>query len=185
MYTVENSNGQLKLSYSNLVEFYQFPTFKSVSFAFDTIRSNYYVSINFISNDKNNSLRLYLVDITNQSGWTDDVTGANNAVTVISSWISSALIPNLSGVGIIKKSELLRLSLTTGAITYTVNSIEVTNVGTDDALFSSNGGVSFEILKKGERISYDAGAINNFFPPENFHYNASGTSELLITYVYI
>jgi hypothetical protein len=183
MYTVENSNGQLKLSYSNLIEFYQFPTFKSVSFAFDTVRGNYYVSINFISNDKNNSLRLYLVDISNQGTWTDNVTGANNAVGAISSWISSSIIP--SGAGASIKSNLLRVSSTTGTIIDKVRSISFANVGTANATVSADAGVTFITLKAGESISFDAGGINNFFAASNFRHNTTTAgAELLIVYTY-
>jgi hypothetical protein len=183
MYTVENSNGQLKLSYSNLIEVYQFPTFKSVSYAFDTVRSNYYVSINFIANDKNNSLRLYLVDITNQPTWTDDAAGAKNAVGDISSWIFSSIIPSGSGVSI--KSNLLRVSSTTGTIVDEVRSISFANVGTANATVSADGNVTNTTLKPGETISFDAGDINNFFAANNFFYNATTAgAELLIAYTY-
>jgi hypothetical protein len=183
MYTVENSNGQLRLSYANLMEFYQFPTFKSISYAFDTVRGNYYVSINFIANDKNNSLRLYLVDITNQPTWTDNGAGAKNAVGAISAWISSSIIP--SGAGAIVKSNLLRVSSTTGTIIDKVRSISFANVGTANATVSADSGVTFVTLKPGETISYDASGLNNYFDASTFQYNTTTAgAELLIIYTY-
>lgn len=183
MYTVENSNGQLKLSYANLVEFYQFPTFKSISYSFDTVRGNYYVSINFIANDKNNSLRLYLVDITNQPTWTDDATGAKNAAGAISAWISSSIIP--SGAGVAVKSDLLRVSASTGTIVQAPRSISFANVGTSNATVSADAGVTFVTLKPGETISYDAAGLNNFFAASTFRYNTTTAgAELLIIYTY-
>lgn len=183
MYTVENSNGQLKLSYSNLTEFYQFPTFKSLSFAFDTVRGNYYVSINFIANDKNNSLRLYLIDITNQVTWTDDAYGAKRAVDDISSWIAASIIPSEAGVAV--KSDLLRVSASTGTITQVVRSISFASVGTANATVSADSGVTFVTLKPGETISYDAAGLNNFFAASTFLYNTTTASaELLIVYTY-
>jgi len=183
MYTVENSNGQLKLSYANLVEFYQFQTFKSISYSFDTVRGNYYVSINFIANDKNNSLRLYLVDITNQPTWTDDATGAKNAAGDISAWISSSIIP--SGAGVAVKSDLLRVSASTGTIVQAPRSISFANVGTGNATVSADAGVTFVTLKPGETISYDAAGLNNFFAASTFRHNTTTAgAELLIIYTY-
>jgi hypothetical protein len=183
MYTVENSNGQLKLSYSNLTEFYQFPTFKSVSFAFDTVRSNYYVSINFIANDKNNSLRLYLVDVTNQPTWTDDAAGAKNAVGAISSWIAAAISPAFSGVT--REAFTRRVAGSTDTISEEVYSISFASVGTGNALISSDAGVSTSILKPGETISFNAGDINNYFKAGLFEVNTTAlNSEVLIVYTY-
>jgi hypothetical protein len=182
MYTVLNSNGQLKLTYSNLVEYYEFQTFKSISSGFDTVRSNYYVSINFIANDKNNSLRLYLVDISNQAGWTDTSTGATRATDDISSWISSSIIP--SGTVSVVKSDLLRVSSTTGTIIEEVRSISFANVGTANATVSADVGVTFVTLKAGETISYDAG-LNNYFAASTFRHNTTTAgAELLIIYTY-
>ena len=78
---VTNTNSQLKLTNATLVEYYKYETFKSVSWNIDT--KGYYVSINFIANDKNNSLRLYLVDVDNQGSWTNTAAGAAQAVNDI------------------------------------------------------------------------------------------------------
>jgi hypothetical protein len=182
MYTVTNTNGQLKLTYSNLVEYYEFQTFKSISFAFDTVKGKYYVSINFIANDKNNSLRLYLVDISNQPTWTDTTTGAAQAVNDISSWISNAVV--ISSSGIQKKSQSIRVT-TSSSIIEKVNSISFANVGTANATISSDANFSSITVKPGETISFDAGDINNFFAASNFYYNATTAgAELLIAYTY-
>lgn len=181
MYTVTNTNGQLKLTYSNLVEYYEFQTVKSISFAFDTLRANYYVSINFIANDKNNSLRLYLVDISNQAGWTDTTTGAAQAVNDISTWVASAVVIS-SGTS--KKTASLRVS-TSSSVNQALNSISFANVGTANATVSADGNVTNTTLKPGETISFDAGDINNFFAANNFYYNATTAgAELLIIYTY-
>lgn len=181
MYSVLNINSQLKLTYSNLVEYYEFQTFKSISFAFDTVKGNYYVSINFIANDKNNSLRLYLVDISNQPTWTDTTTGAAQAVNDISAWVSSNII---TSTGIVKKSTLLRVT-NSSSILEEVNSISFANVGSSNATVSVDAGVSNITVKPGETISFDAGDINNYFPTLNFQYNATTVgAELLIAYTY-
>jgi len=183
MYTVENLNGQLKLSYSNLIEFYQFPTFKSVSFAFDTVRSNYYVSINFIANDKNNSLRLYLIDVTNQLTWTDDAVGAKRAVDDISLWISSSIIPALSGVA--RSAFTKRTTGSTDVVGVKTYSISVASVGTGNVTVSSDGSSTVSVLKPGETISYEAGGSNNYFNENTFEIDTTNVgAEALIIYVY-
>lgn len=182
MYSVLNVNGQLVLRYSSTDEFYQFQTFKSISSGFDTLRGRYYVSINFIANDKNNSLRLYLVDITNQPTWTDTVTGAKTAVGDISSWISNAIVINSNGI--VKKSALLRVT-TSSSIIEEVNSISFANVGTANATVSADANVTNITVKPGETITFDAGDVNNYFPASNFFYNATTAgAELLIAYTY-
>ena len=57
-------NGQLKITNGSNEEFYKFETMKSISPAVDA-KGNWYVAINFIANDKNNSLRLYTETISN------------------------------------------------------------------------------------------------------------------------
>jgi hypothetical protein len=180
MYTVLNSNNQLRLGYSNSVEYYEFHTFKSISHAFDTLRGNYYVSINFIANDKNNSLRLYLVDITNQPSWTDDIIGAQNAVEQISAWAN----PTMKVVFPLatKAPRIIRSSGTAlTAITASVFSISFASTGTANATIVV-GGTSV-ILKPGETISYDP-RNENMIVGNTFSYDTSlAGSELLIIYV--
>jgi hypothetical protein len=183
MYTVENSNGQLKLTYSNLVEYYEFPTFKSISSGFDTVRGNYYVIINFIANDKNNSLRLYLVDITNQADWTDTADGSKRAVDEISSWISSSIIPSLSGVS--RSAFTKRVTGSTDQVIVKTYSISVASVGTANATVSSDGGSTFSVLKPGETVSYEAGGASNYFDANTFVIVTTTVgAEALIIYTY-
>jgi hypothetical protein len=180
MYTVDVINNQLKLTYSNFVEYYEFPTFKSISSGFDTVRGNYYVIINFIANDKNNSLRLYLVDISNQATWTDTSIGAQNAVEQISIWANTTIkvvTPTNARFPVIKRSSGSALT----AIPNSVFSISFASTGTANATIVVNG--SSSILKPGETVSY-ASSDPNIFLPNAFSYDTSvAGSELLIAYV--
>jgi hypothetical protein len=180
MYTVDIINNQLKLNHSNSVEYYEFSTFKSISSGFDTLRGNYYVSINFIANDKNNSLRLYLVDISNQPTWTDTSIGVQNAVEQISVWANisvKVVLPLNSRFPRIIRSSGASLT----AITNAVFSISFASTGTTNATIVV-GGTSV-ILKPSETVSYDA-RNENIFLPGNFSYDTSlAGSELLIIYV--
>ncbi len=182
MYSVLNKNGQFSLVYSSSIEYYEFQTFKSVSSALDTLTSRYYVSINFIANDKNNSLRLYLSDIDNQVTWTDNALGAQQAVNDISTWIAEAIIPSFSGV---TRNSIARRVSAAASIVDEVYSISFASVGTANATVSADGGASFITLKPGETISFDAGDINNKFLSDNFQYNSTAlNAELLIIYTY-
>ena len=183
MYSVSNKNGQLSLAYSSSIEYYEFQTFKSVSSALDTLTSRYYVSINFIANDKNNSLRLYLSDIDNQVTWTDNALGAQKAVNDISSWIAAAISPAFSGVT--RKALTRRISGAAATINDEVYTISFASVGTGNVTISSNSGSSFDTLKPGETVSFDAGDINNKFSAGAFQYNATAlNAEILIVYTY-
>ena len=177
---VTNTNSQLKLTNATLVEYYKYETFKSVSWNVDT--KGYYVSINFIANDKNNSLRLYLVDVDNQGSWTNTAAGAAQAVNDIASWAGTAS----STVVITPTVKYPKIIRSTGAsltmVGANVNSISFSSVGTANATVQVNGNAV--ILKPGETISYDAGDINNFMPGGVFYYDTSlAGSELLIIYV--
>lgn len=175
---VTNTNSQLKLTNATLVEYYKYETFKSVSWNVDT--KGYYVSINFIANDKNNSLRLYLVDVDNQGSWTNTAAGAAQAVNDISSWASTAggIVPDIKQPAIVRSSG--------DSLTYipsNLSSISFSSVGTADATVVVNG--NSVILKKGETISYDAGAVNNYMTAYSFAYDTTNPgSELLIIFIY-
>jgi hypothetical protein len=181
MYTVDTANNQLRLIYSSVhIEYYEFSTFKSISSGFDTLRGNYYISINFIANDKNNSLRLYLADITNQPSWTDTAIGIQSATEQISAWANPTMkvVFPLST----KAPRIIRSSGTAlTAITASVFSISFASTGTANATIVV-GGTSV-ILKPGETISYDP-RNENIMVSNTFSYDTSlAGSELLIIYV--
>jgi hypothetical protein len=178
MIQVTNTNSQLKITSSTLIEYYKYETFKGISWALDS--KGYYVVINFIANDKNNSLRLYLVDIDNQGSWTDDSVGAQNAVETISAWANKTF-----NVVTPTNSRFPRIIRSTGAATTTIPgiqfSISFASTGTANASITVNG--TTVILKPGETISYEANDPNIFLPGA-FSYNTSTAgSELLIIYV--
>lgn len=64
---------------------------------------------------------------------------------------------------------------TAGAIADGANSVSIANVGT------GNGTVKATILKPGETVSFDAGAVNNTL--DAIDYDATGTEFLIITVV--
>lgn len=171
---ITNTNSQLKIVNSSLVEYYKYETIKSVSWASDS--KGFYISINFISNDKNNSLRLYLVDIDNQGSWTNDATGIQQAVNDISSWMlaASAYLP----IGEQRTAFFGRSSGVTANYPAGLHKFSVSSVGTGNVLLN---GV---ILKPGETINFDAGDPTNYFGSGSFSLDTTTSgAEAIIVFV--
>lgn len=87
---VNNSDNQLNISINKVLDVYSFKSIKSVSRGVDAT-GNYYIAINFIANDKNNSLRIYLKDVSDPVAWTNDLTGANAALADIKLWMNETI----------------------------------------------------------------------------------------------
>jgi len=87
---VNNTDGQLNIDNNGILDVYAVRSIKSVSKGVDAT-GNYYIAINFIANDKNNSLRIYLKDVSSPVTWTNDLTGANAALADIRDWLSEII----------------------------------------------------------------------------------------------
>jgi hypothetical protein len=87
---VNNTDGQLNINSNGVLDVYSVRSIKSVSRGVDA-SGNYYIAINFIANDKNNSLRIYLKDVSSPVAWTNDLTGANAALADIRDWLSEII----------------------------------------------------------------------------------------------
>jgi hypothetical protein len=95
MIYVNNNNNQLNVTYDTRKDVYSFDSMKSVGFSWDT-NGEYYVAINFIANDKNNSLRIYLKDVDPTLLWTNNLSGATLAVNTIALWMDEVITVNAS-----------------------------------------------------------------------------------------
>ena len=95
MIYITNLNNQLNLTYDTRKDVYAFDSIKSVSFSWDT-NGDYYVIINFIANDKNNSLRIYLKDVDPTILWVNTFAGATLAVKTIASWMNEVIEVSIS-----------------------------------------------------------------------------------------
>jgi len=91
---VNNTDGQLNINLNGVLDVYAVKSIKSVSRAVDATGNNY-ISINFIANDKNNSLRIPLSEVSSPAGWTNDTAGAIQAVEDIRDWLSEVINVNL------------------------------------------------------------------------------------------
>ena len=87
---VNNTDGQLNIDNNGVLDVYAVRSIKSVSKGVDA-SGNYYIAINFIANDKNNSLRIYLKDVSSPVTWTNDLTGANAALADIRDWLGEVI----------------------------------------------------------------------------------------------
>ena len=95
MIYVTNLKNQLNITYDTRKDVYAFDSIKSVSFSWDT-NGDYYIIINFIANDKNNSLRIYLKDVDPTLGWTNNFNGATLAVDTIALWMDKIIQVNIT-----------------------------------------------------------------------------------------
>jgi hypothetical protein len=154
-------------------EYYLYSSIKSVSWTKDVI-GNYFLLINFITDDSDNPLKVKLLDTgssTSAAQYANTEVGAKLAVQDLHTWINNSfeLINANTRVPV-----LIRVT-TSGTIAPVVYSISVSNVG------AANGTFLGGTIKPGETLNFDAGALNNFYAAGTIAYNGTGT-ELVIIY---
>lgn len=92
---VNNTDNQLNIINNGVLDVYNVKTIKSVSRAVDA-SGNHYIALNFIANDKNNSVRIPLNLVTSPVGWTNDTAGAIAAVEDLRDWLSEVVEVEIS-----------------------------------------------------------------------------------------
>jgi len=92
---VNNTDNQLSIITNGVLDVYAVKTIKSVSRGVDA-SGNSYIIINFIANDKNNSLRINLSEVTSPVTWTNDAVGAATAVSDIRDWLGEIIEVEIS-----------------------------------------------------------------------------------------
>jgi hypothetical protein len=187
------------------LEFFEYQSMKSIGKAFHN-DGNWYVIINFFANDVLNPLKINLSLVTNQPTWTNDIAGADQAVTDIQSWMSiypvSATIVSPIGtqssstsVSVTLSNDQSRVAITpnilissgdsaTVIISSAILSISFASNGTADALISFDGGTNYLAIPTGTTINLDAAGIMNVFIADCFAYDTDTNtgSSLIITY---
>jgi hypothetical protein len=204
MIYVNNDYNQLNLTYDTRKDVYAFDSIKSVSFSWDA-NTDYYVIINFIANDKNNSLRIYLKDIDPTLTWTNTFSGASKFVEQIATWMDSAnanvnIVSPLDervsseSVSVVLSSDQFRFEPQPVLITSSgdvntligdkVYSISFASNGTAAALVSFDGGSTYKSIPTGTTINMDAGGLGWIYRGDVFAYNTvtNAGSSLIITY---
>jgi hypothetical protein len=203
---VSNTDGQLRVVQNGRVRFYNLKTIKSVDSLCDT-NNEFYLVINFIANDKENALTIYLKDITNQATWTNTSAGAEVAKEDISGWMQDATI--VSGTVSLSSSTLTALENTTvtitaaqfsqnvkpnliistggsGSIAIEVYSISFASNGTAAALLSVEDGAigTFKSIPPNTTINLDAGGLDWTYEANRFHWDTvtNAGASLIITY---
>jgi len=185
-------------------DFYEYKSMKSIGLMRHS-DGNYYVIINFFSNDGLNPLRINLTLVDNQPDWTNDLEGASTAVGDIQSWMSvnpvSATIVSPLGsqaestsVSVALASDQYALTITpviiissgdtSTTITDKILSISFASNGTADALVTFDEGVTIVALPTGTTVNMDAGGINNTYVANCFGYDTdtNAGASLIITY---
>lgn len=179
MIQVSNTNDQLNIindSNGLISDVYSFDSIKSISKGLDA-SGNYYISINFIANDKNNSLRIYLIEVASPS-WPNDSNGAETALQDISSWMRLSL-NDASAVS----PHLLSQTGIANSLSRDVTSISFASIGTANALVSFNSGTTYVPLEPGITINMDAGDNNDYYREDTFYWDTTTAgARLLITY---
>lgn len=170
---INTLNGQLQIVNDRNQEFYRFETMKSFSPAVDA-NGDWYVAINFIANDKNNSLRLYLKNITNL-GLNNDYDSSISLVRILSAWATPF------NNTIVARWPYILSSTTSGSIPGECNSFTIKNAGATAGTVTFSGGSSVSI-PAGTLLTYDAGGLGCKFYANSVTWNATGTT-FIITYV--
>jgi hypothetical protein len=207
MIYVTNLNNQLNLTYDTRKDVYAFDSIKSVSFSWDT-NGDYYVIINFIANDKNNSLRIYLKDVDPTLLWVNTFAGSTLAVNTIASWMNKVIEVNLDATndqvgvyGYVSGAAGSPVPLNVNAAGQAVvtggtgvsRTPTILRTSTNSSVASGAYSVSFAsvgtvdstvggaTLKPGEIINFDAGAINNTLGAITYNSSTAGAELLIIT----
>lgn len=198
---VTDSFNQLRIENGSKVEYYKYATIKSLSAVSDA-DGNFSVVINFITDDKNNPLALKLDNISNQPTWIDTAVGVNVAIEAISDWMhtdnpstnvtvegwtapvgqepmasSIPVVIASDQAGVQRQTNMLRNSLNSfiGPSIYSASFANVAASG--DVSITAGNGVA-AVLKPGETISFDPGAVNNTL--DRITYDATAAEVLII-----
>ena len=186
------------------VEFFEYKSMKSIGRSFHA-DGNWYVIINFFSNDGLNPLKINLSLVNNQPTWTNDLIGAEAAVNDIQFWMSttpvSATIVSPLGVqpscadaisvalcqNQYKRDVTPVIQVVSGAdgnIVDPIYSISFASNGTADALISFDGGVTYVALPAGTTVNMDSAGLANMYPGSLFYWDTTTNvgSSLIITY---
>jgi hypothetical protein len=206
---VNNSDNQLNIITNGVLDVYNFDTIKSVSRAVDASGNNY-ISLNFIANDKNNSVRIPLIKVVDPVTWTNDTAGAIAAVEDIRKWMNELVQVAITSplgqqaasdsVSTVLAAEQANVKVNAFAERYTASddnaasaagatvlSISFASVGTADARISYDGGTTYVLLKPGETLNLDAGGVMNYYDGSTLTWDTTTNagSSLLIAINYI
>lgn len=193
MIQVTNGGAELVVVRGGVTSTYLYSSFKSISW-FEANNGNYIVVITFLTDPAGSvPLKLSLNDVDNQGAWTNDVSGSEQAVKDISSWVSLAIAP---ATGLATETTLLsvdsnaaQLVTNTTSATRTPNLVRATGSGTIAPLVydfsvsnvgSANGTILGGTIKPSETLNFTAGALNNSYAAGTISYDGTGTELVII-----
>jgi hypothetical protein len=137
-------------------------------------KGNWYVLINFIANDKNNSLRLYTKNITNL-GLANTQASTTDLLRIISGWAATF------NSTVSARWPYIITSTGSGSIAGECNSFSIYNSGAAAGTVTLSGGSAVSIAA-GVTINFDAGGLGCKFYSGAVTWNATGTT-FIVTYV--
>lgn len=126
--------------------------------------------------------------IANQAGWTADLTGLTQAIDDINGWITTA--NSITPIGLATEVTLQSVEANTTSVARTTNFLRPT--GSNGTVASGSFSMSFAsvgtanaivggiILKPGETINFDAGALNNTLGAVAYDTTTNVGAELII-----
>jgi hypothetical protein len=127
--------------------------------------------------------------IANQAGWTANLAGLNQAIDDINGWITSA--NSITAIGLATEATLQNIETNTTGVARTPNFLRPTGVlgtvtsGAFSMSFASvgtaNATVGGMVLKPGETINFDAGALNNTLGAVAYDTITVGAELIIIT----
>lgn len=93
MIQVTNGGAELVVVRGGVTSYYTYSSFKSIAW-FQANNGNYIVVITFLTDPAGSvPLKISLNEVDNQPSWTNDVLGSEEAIKIISGWISAAIAP--------------------------------------------------------------------------------------------
>ena len=172
MIQITNTNNQLRIVDSGRIEFYKFEEITNVAWN-RSAENGYYVLVTF---DSEYFLRIELSRIDNQPTWTNNLAGAQAAVIQISIWMNTAVAAITALLTAVARTpNFLRPTGASGTIAAGTFSMSFASVGT------ANATVGGMILKPGETINFDAGALNNTLGAVAYSTTTAGAELIIIT----
>jgi hypothetical protein len=171
---------------NSVIDYFEYRAIKSIGRVLHT-DGNWYVIINFFSNDGLNPLKINLAQVANQATWTNTSAGSIQAVgdiqTNIDNYIKSVTIDPAQFTQVITPN-ISTVTGANGSLATACKAISFASNGTAAALVSFNGGVNYVSLAAGTTVNMDSGGLDNEYAANKFYWNTTTNagSSLIITY---
>lgn len=193
MVTIEAWGYGLAVTENGLTTIYLFSAIETIDYYVDSL-GNYYVRIKFLARkdcvQDDLLLKLSALSVAG-TVFTNDLSGANLALTSIQNLISSTtnasiatlnanVVQVVDGIdeliaGQARTPYIARITTaTTTVLSFKTYGVSVSNIGT--GTLTVNG----VTIKQGETVNFTAGAVNNFYAPSTFTLVTGASADVLV-----